>query len=88
MNSNSKVFAALLIGIAAGAGLGLLFAPEKGVETREKLTGSLKNLGNSIKKTALTEFENLAGLKDKVVEGLKTKMSSPVAEYQDDLEHA
>jgi len=88
MNSNSKVFAALLIGIAAGAGLGLLFAPEKGIETRDKLTGSLKSLGNSIKETAKAEFENLAGLRDKFVEGLKTKAGSTVPEYQDDLEHA
>jgi gas vesicle protein len=88
MNSNSKMFAALLIGIAAGAGLGLLFAPEKGIETRDKLSGSLKSLGSSIKETAIAEFENLAGLKDKVVESLKTKANGTVPEYQDDLEHA
>ena len=36
MNDNTKVIVALLAGMAAGAALGLLFAPESGDETRDK----------------------------------------------------
>ena len=88
MNDNSKVVVALLAGLAAGAALGILFAPEKGNETRDKLTESLKKLGESIRETAATEIDNLVGLKDKVVDNIKSKISATEDEYQDDLEHA
>ena len=52
MTDNSKVVVALLVGLAAGAALGVLFAPDKGTETRDKLSESLKNMGDSIKETA------------------------------------
>ncbi|HVW97186.1 MAG TPA: YtxH domain-containing protein [Mucilaginibacter sp.] len=88
MNDNSKVFVALLVGLAAGAALGVLFAPDKGNETRDKLAESLKNLGDSIKETASAEIDNLMSFKDRVVDNIKSKVSSAEEEYQDDLEHA
>lgn len=88
MNDNTKVVVALLAGLAAGAALGILFAPEKGTETRDKLTESLTNLGDSIKETAANEIDKLVGLKDKVVENIKNKVKGAEEEYQDDLEHA
>lgn len=88
MNDNTKVVAALLVGLAAGAALGILFAPDKGNETRDKLAESLKNLGDSIKETASNEIDKLVGLKDKVVDNIKTKLNGVEDEYQDDLEHA
>jgi gas vesicle protein len=47
--STGKVVAALLAGIAAGAALGILFAPAKGSETRKGLTGKGEELKESIK---------------------------------------
>jgi gas vesicle protein len=88
MSDNSKVVVALLAGLAAGAALGILFAPDKGTETRDKLTDSLKKLGDSIRETAANEIDNLVGLKDKVVDNIKSKIKNVDEEYQDDLEHA
>ena len=88
MKDNTKVVVALLVGLAAGAALGILFAPDKGNETRDKLAESLKNLGESIKETASKEIDNLLAYKDKVVDNIKTKINGVEQEYQDDLEHA
>lgn len=88
MNDNTKVVVALLAGLAAGAALGILFAPERGTEIRDKLSDSLKNLGDTIKETAVNEIEKLVSLKDTVVENIKNKVKSTEEEYQDDLEHA
>jgi gas vesicle protein len=88
MNDNTKVIVALLAGLAAGAALGILFAPDSGNGTRDKLTESLNNLGDSIKETAANEIDKLVGLKDKVVDNIKNKVKGTEEEYQDDLEHA
>jgi gas vesicle protein len=88
MKDNTKVVVALLVGLAAGAALGILFAPDKGNETRDKLAESLKNLGESIKETASKEIDNLLAYKDKVVDNIKSKVNGVEQEYQDDLEHA
>lgn len=88
MNDNSKVLIGLLAGLAAGAALGLLFAPEKGSETRDKLSQSLKDLGDSIRDKAADEINHLANLKDKVVSSVKNKLRETEEEYADDVEHA
>ena len=88
MNDNSKVLIGLLAGLAAGAALGLLFAPEKGSETRDKLSQSLKDLGDSIKDRAADEINNLTSLKDKVVDSVKSKLRQTEEEFADDIEHA
>jgi gas vesicle protein len=88
MNDNSKTVIALLAGLAAGAALGLLFAPEKGSDTRDKLSESLNNLGDSISEKAAEEIDNLSGLKDRLVNNLKSKVKQVEDDYLEDTEHA
>lgn len=85
MKDNSKTLIALLAGLAAGAAIGLLFAPEKGSDTRDKLSDSLKNLGDSIKEKAAEEIDNLTEFKDKVVSNIKSKLKTAEEEYVDDV---
>ncbi len=87
MNDNSKVLVGLLAGLAAGAALGLLFAPEKGSDTRDKLSQSLKDLGDSIKDRAADEINNLSSLKDKVVDSIKSKLRDVEDEYSSEVEN-
>jgi len=81
MRDNTKILIALLAGIAAGAALGILYAPEKGSDTRDKLSDSLKNLGDSIKDRAAEEIENLSEFKDQVVENIRSNIRSAENDY-------
>jgi gas vesicle protein len=47
--NNGKGMLALLAGVAIGAGLGVLFAPDKGSVTREKLKDGLDDLKDKAK---------------------------------------
>lgn len=44
-----KVITAALLGAAAGAILGILFAPDKGSETRKKIAKKTGDLGDTVK---------------------------------------
>lgn len=88
MNDNGKILAALLAGMAAGAAIGILFAPEKGTDTREKINESLKDLGDAIKERSAEQMENLKDLKENVLATVKSKVNKGEREIDDALEHA
>ncbi len=60
---------AFLGGAVAGAAVGLLFAPDSGANTREKIANMLKEKGIWLDKEALSEFV------DKVMSKLKCNFS-------------
>ena len=47
--SSGKVLLGLLAGVAAGALLGILFAPEKGSVTRKKMSKKAEEFGDGLK---------------------------------------
>jgi gas vesicle protein len=47
--SNGKFLAGILLGAAAGAVLGVLFAPDKGTDTRKKIAKKTSKLGEDLK---------------------------------------
>ncbi|WP_295655194.1 YtxH domain-containing protein [uncultured Mucilaginibacter sp.] len=79
MSNTSKSAAFLLAGVAAGVTLGMLFAPRKGSENREKLGNSVKNLGG--------KFDSILGFTGGLMSSYKNNADLYEAQY-DDVEHA
>ena len=61
-NVFGKTMVAFLAGIAAGTALGVLFAPNKGSETRRKIEGTARDFADRVKETAEEGMESLSDL--------------------------
>jgi gas vesicle protein len=70
--STSKTLLGFIAGAAVGAALGILFAPDKGTETRRKISEQSNDLADNIK----GKFTDL-------VDGVKEKFSSLKTEAED-----
>jgi gas vesicle protein len=70
--STSKILLGFLAGAAVGAAVGILFAPDKGIETRRKISEQ----GNDL-------ADNLKGKFTDLVDGVKEKFSSIKTEAED-----
>lgn len=57
MSKNSKGIGKFVVGAALGAGLGILFAPKKGSETRELLKKKMTELTNHIRNIDVEEVK-------------------------------
>ena len=70
--STTKTLLGFVAGAAVGAALGILFAPDKGTETRRKISEQSNDLA-----------DNLKGKFTDLVDGVKDKFSSLKGEAED-----
>lgn len=73
--SSGKVLLGVLAGVAAGALIGILFAPDKGSETRKKIVEKGEDYVDGLKEKVNTLIDDLG----KKVEGVKTKVDEMTA---------
>ncbi len=73
MKMSKKGMGKFILGTAIGAGLGVLFAPKKGSETREDLKRKTKKMAEDIKNIDATE--------------MKAKFEQKIKELKKDLEN-
>lgn len=66
MKDTGKILFAVLAGAAVGAAIGLLFAPEKGSDTRKKIMDAADDLASNLKEKG-TDIVN--DLKERIFEG-------------------
>jgi gas vesicle protein len=62
MDNTTKILAAFAAGALAGAALGILFAPDKGSETRRKISEEGRKIAGSMKNKIMAgkeKFDNL-----------------------------
>jgi gas vesicle protein len=68
MNDSSKVLISFIGGAVVGAALGILFAPDKGSNTRKKIAKSAADLKDEIADTASEKYQEFLDWKDRMME--------------------
>src|SRR5690606_16343824 len=78
MNNNIKILIGTGVGLAAGAVLGILFAPEKGADTRKEINDQIKKLAETVEDSFNKGKEKFHDIKEKVEQAVKEKVEQYV----------
>lgn len=74
MNNTGKIITALAAGLAAGAILGVLFAPDKGSETIDKISNEGKKLVDDVKNKFKKGKEKIEELREDITQTIQEKI--------------
>ncbi len=83
MSNNTNSVLALLLGAAIGAGVGILFAPDKGSKTREKIKDGFDDAKDNLKH----KFEDVTHQLRKKFEGSKHNMEETYEEMVSNMSY-
>lgn len=83
MSNNTNSVLALLLGAAIGAGVGILFAPDKGSKTREKIKDGFDDAKDNLKH----KFEDVTHQLRKKFEGSKHDLDQTYEEMISNMSH-
>jgi gas vesicle protein len=83
MSNNTNSVLALLLGAAVGAGVGILFAPDKGSKTREKIKDGFDDAKDNLKH----KFEDVKHQLRKKFEGSKHDLEGTYEEMISDMSY-
>lgn len=81
MNNTSKILLAVGTGIAVGAAIGVLFAPEEGYETRRKIMKKSKKLVGVVNDSIDEGKESLEEIKE-VLQKQISKVNRKIEEFR------
>lgn len=76
MNTTGKILTAFAVGAAAGAILGILFAPDKGSETRQKISEQGKKFADKFTEKFNKAKENVNDLKEELKKAAKETVNN------------
>lgn len=88
MKDQTKIIAALLVGAAAGAAIGLLLAPESGSELREDIADYVNDLVEKTKDKAKITADDVKDYGNTLVDKAKTKFNGVLGNLSDYKEEA
>ena len=74
-NVTGKVIGGILIGTVIGAALGILFAPQDGTKTRNKLTTGAKDMADDVVKKMKSTANTLKGKTKEMKDMAEEKMT-------------
>jgi gas vesicle protein len=72
-NSRGRTFAGFLAGAAAGAILGILFAPRRGAETRNQIRTRANEIGRDVSAKVGSKYEEMRGYVQNLSHDVKKK---------------